>query len=226
MIGIYRDKGEKMSELLERDPKEQELAARHQRYRDLVEKDHYQEYANRTYGTNPYYKNREKTVLRPGDPDYAANRVKNASVIARGEYLQPNDYTQQAPAWDFMATVPEEQPEQVTYVETEDEKPTLTTAQYASVKEQKSEVAVDEYFALSASAKIVIAVLATVVLAIIALIWVNASVISTLSADTAAIEQQIASLSTQLKGINEQIAQATSEEAMMEFVKQAGMILG
>lgn len=223
-----------MTTLLERDPKEKEIEERHQRYRDLVETDRYQERANRTFGTNPYYKKEtrqpvaqpeDKNVLFPGNPNYTANRVKNASSIAKGEYAQP-DY-RQAPAWDFMANIPAEEPEMVSYVETDDEKPTLTTTQYASaIKQQSTEAVADEYFSLSASAKIVIAVLATVVLAIIALIWVNASVISTLSSETAVIEQQISMLATQLSGINEEIASATSEEALQAFVNAAGMILG
>ena len=221
--------------VLERDAETlaEQKRLRHERYRALVGTNTYEEHAKRAFGESA---SRGGTAEMRQDKDYVANRVKNASDVAKGVYTMPRtqfpqDYAQPAPDWSYAKNLsPMQESEYGSETEeTEDERPTPTTTQYMTLESAKAlpaaEIA-DEYFSLSASAKIVIAVLITVVIAIAALIWVNASVISTLAEETAAIETLILQKTEILSEVQKGIELAQSEEVIREFAESIGMILG
>ncbi|MBO4989553.1 MAG: hypothetical protein J6D37_04400 [Clostridia bacterium] len=221
--------------VLERDTEalEEQKRLRHERYRALVGTNSYEEHAKRAFGEQAS-RGGTQTLVR--DKDYVANRVRNASDVAKGLYTMPRtqlpqDYTQPAPDWTYAQQLaPMQEPEYVENAEeTEDERPTPTTTQYMTLDKARTwsaAEAADDEFTLSNSLRVVIGVLATVVVAIIALIVVNAYAISSLSKDTAKLEGELATYTQSLTAVEQEIAEAQSEEAIRQFAEQEGMILG
>lgn len=220
--------------VLERDTEalEEQKRLRHERYRALVGTNSYEEHAKRAFGEQPS-RGGTQTLVR--DKDYIANRVRNASDVAKGLYTMPRtqlpqDYTQPAPDWTYAQQLaPVQEPEYVEAAEeTEDERPTPTTTQYMTLDKAKTWSAAEaaDEFTLPKSLRAVIGVLATVVIAIIALIIVNAVAISNLSEATENLEGELATYTQSLTAVEQEIAQAQSEEEIRKFADQEGMILG
>lgn len=220
--------------VLERDTEalEEQKRLRHERYRALVGTNSYEEHAKRAFGEQTS-RGGTQTLVR--DKDYIANRVRNASDVAKGLYTMPRtqlpqDYTQPAPDWTYAQQLaPVQEPEYVEAAEeTEDERPTPTTTQYMTLDKAKTWSAAEaaDEFTLPKSLRAVIGVLATVVIAIIALIIVNAVAISNLSEATENLEGELATYTQSLTAVEQEIAQAQSEEEIRKFADQEGMILG
>ena len=219
---------------LQKDQEEQKRL-RHERYRALVEGDSYSERLAR-YGatTTEEPPVQQHAAPRQQKSTYVADRLKDASAISRGQYEPQHryvpdyyrgDYNQQAPAWDYLETIQPEQQVYVEEVESEDLKPTVTTAQYASVsRRQAAEAEVEGTFSLTASSRIVIAVLAVVVIAIFTLFGINSMVLSSLSQETAALENTYAELQANDIALDAQIVDATSEDTIIEWAESAGMV--
>lgn len=219
---------------LQKDQEEQRRL-RHERYRALVEGDSYTDRFARHESAATSEEPPVQTRVAPQQKNtYLADRLKDASAISRGQYEPQHryvpdyyrgDYNQQAPAWDYLETI---QPEQQMYAEeeeSEDLKPTVTTAQYASVaRRQSAEAEVEGTFSLTASSRIVIAVLAVVVIAIFTLIGINSMVLSSLSQETAALESTYAELQANDVALDAQIVDATSEDTIAEWAESVGMV--
>ncbi len=78
-------------------------------------------------------------------------------------------------------------------------------------------------YALSSKTKLIIAAVAIVL--VIAIICVNTSIINSLNADIAQLQETSQALASQAAEIEQNIAEVTAWEHVMEFAKQLGMII-
>ena len=80
-------------------------------------------------------------------------------------------------------------------------------------------------YALSSKTKLIIAAVALAIVLVIAIICVNTSVINSLNADIAQLQETSQALASQAAEIEQNIAEVTAWENVMEFAKQLGMII-
>lgn len=80
-------------------------------------------------------------------------------------------------------------------------------------------------YALSSKTKLIIAAVALAIVLVIAIICVNTSIINSLNADIAQLQETSQALASQAAEIEQNIAEVTAWEHVMEFAKQLGMII-
>ncbi|MDE6274213.1 MAG: hypothetical protein K2L87_04105 [Clostridiales bacterium] len=116
----------------------------------------------------------------------------------------------------YMAAAAEE-------AETEDSLPTRRTMETLRRDAQKFEHT-SAMAAISAKTKVVLATLALVIIMAITIICINTSLLSTLSADIASLETQAATLRAQASELQMNIEEITSEESIVEWAIENGMV--
>ena len=107
--------------------------------------------------------------------------------------------------------------------------PTTTTIQYRNeLYREEQQVAVEEKkgYAMTAKGKLLMAVYAVVVVVVLALIIINTSVLRTLDADVKAKESALNEVYAQYAQVQDKIAEATSDETVIEWGLENGFTFG
>lgn len=97
---------------------------------------------------------------------------------------------------------------------------------YESYEDEYSDVAVkSEVFSLTTSMKVVLSMVATIVIVLFTVIFVNSSLVSSLEKETLEKQSQLNNAVQAYEALIDEIEYATSEAAAAEYAQSAGMIL-
>jgi cell division protein FtsL len=116
----------------------------------------------------------------------------------------------------------------------EDLRPTDTTIQYKSVKAQsqknsrKTEIKINAEESvpiLSKKEKIIIGVFVALVLSLFVLVIINSAIIANLSSDLSSLNTNLTTVKGALAGVNSQINQLVTPEAIDDFAKLHGLVI-
>lgn len=152
---------------------------------------------------------------------YKDGEIIDASAPAVAPVKAPEETPAYRPAYR-PAPAPVAVPER----ENEDALPTRRTMDTLR-REATASVATEatSTFQISAKAKAVIAVLVLAIVVAIAVICANTAIINTLNAEISSIESASAQLESRLAGLQEQITEVRSEENVIQFAEEMGMVL-
>lgn len=147
---------------------------------------------------------------------FRADSSLNAGRMAQTPVLEP---VQEAPAY--------EQPvyEAPVYEEDADLAPTATTIQYRTDlyrEEQKTVTEEKKGYAMTAKAKLLMAVYAVVVVVVLALIIVNTSVLRTLDSEVIDREAALNSAMTRYEAVTEELESARADETVIDWALENG----
>ena len=179
--------------------------------------------------------------LQSAEADQFASdvQVENVATETRKEELAPSAYAYSAPVMDTPAM--EQTPEVTDFVREQVASSVFTADKFDAIQEVKEEVAsatfvtpvlevapvaaavAEERYALSAFAKVVMAIFTLVVVAMMTLIGVNSQVISNQRIKLKNLEEKREQLIEQHDEIQSRIAAAQSEETIRQWAESQGL---
>lgn len=147
---------------------------------------------------------------------FRADSSLNAGRMAQTPVLEP---VQEAPAYEQSVY------EAPVYEEDADLAPTATTIQYRTDlyrEEQKTVTEEKKGYAMTAKAKLLMAVYAVVVVVVLALIIVNTSVLRTLDSEVIDREAALNSAMTRYEAVTEELESARADETVIDWALENG----
>lgn len=147
---------------------------------------------------------------------FRADSSLNAGRMAQTPVLDP---VQEAPAYEQSVY------EAPVYEEDADLAPTATTIQYRNElyrEEQKTVTEEKKGYAMTAKAKLLMAVYAVVVVVVLALIIVNTSVLRTLDSEVIDREAALNSAMTRYEAVTEELESARADETVIDWALENG----